>query len=127
MPAASATQPGHLSQSDWIRFNAYANTSITYTSTLPNAGDGIYELGKLVVGSVETPIYGRNNVSALTLENGSTTGTNQEYNPILRFSETGVTTDYDIVLEGTRGIIIKKNGKKVEFRVNNVIASNSSK
>ena len=127
MPAASASQAGHLSQADWVRFNAYANTSITYTSTLPNTGDGIYELGKLAVGSVETPIYGRNNVSALTLENGSTTGTNQEYNPILRFSETGVATDYDIVLEGTRGIIIKKNGKKVEFRVNNVIASNSAK
>lgn len=127
MPAANASQPGHLSQSDWVRFNTYANTSITYTSTIATSGAGIYELGNLEVGAAKTPIYGINNISALTLENGSTSGSNQQYNPILKFTETGVTNPYEITLEGTKGIQIKKNGKKVEFVVVNTIASNSTK
>ena len=89
---------------------------------------GSYTIGTIKIGSAAAQtIYGINNVSSLTLENGATSGSNVEYNPILKFTETGVTNPYEITLEGTRGIQIKKNGKKVEFVVVNKIATNSTK
>ena len=128
LPKAGVNKDGYLSSADWNRFNSYeTGLAVQYVSNVTSSNKGYYQIGNIKIGGNDNIVYGINNISALTLENGSTSGTNQNYNPILRFTETGVTTDYDITLEGTRGIIIQKNGKKVEFRVNNVVASGSSK
>ena len=129
IPAANAQTNGYLTSADWNRFNNYeSGLSVTYTGTTTAAMAGSYTIGTIQIGSATSQtIYGINNVSSLTLENGATSGSNVEYNPILKFTETGVTNPYEITLEGTKGIQIKKNGKKVEFVVVNKIANNSTK
>lgn len=126
LPEASGTSDGYLKASDWNRFNSYASQSgIYYESEIEQSFPGAYLLGTLDINGSENKIYGINNVSTLTLENG--VGTNTSYNPILKFTETGVTSSYDITLEGTRGIQIKKNGNTVQFTVVNTVAANSEK
>lgn len=129
IPAANGQTNGYLTSADWTRFNNYeSGLAVTYTGTTTAAMAGSYTIGTIKIGSAAAQtIYGINNVSSLTLENGATSGSNLEYNPILKFTETGVTNPYEITLEGTRGIQIKKNGKKVEFVVVNKIATNSTK
>ena len=116
LPISSATQDGYLSKEDWVKFNSYAsNLATTYTG-LFNSGDGVYQIGTLSIGGVEQNIYGKNNISSLTLNNGSVS----EYNPILKFTETG-TTDVDITFAGLAGLVIKKNGNVIEFAAANEV------
>lgn len=119
LPVAGAQTDGYLSATDWNRFNEYnTKLAVTYTGTVTQSMKGSYEIGKIKIGtSAEQVIYGINNIANLTLENGSTSGSNPEYNPILKFTETNLTNPYEIVLQGSNGITVKKNDKTVEFRV----------
>ena len=129
IPAANGETNGYLTAADWIRFNNYeSGLAVTYTGAITATTAGSYTIGTIKIGTGNPQtIYGINNISTLTLENGATTGSNVEYNPILKFTETGVVNPYEITLEGTRGIQIKKNGQKVQFVVVNTVATNSTK
>jgi hypothetical protein len=89
--------------------------STIYTGAI-TPGDGVYTIGTLTIGGVDNILYGKNNISALSLNNGSV----NEYNPILKFSETG-STDVDITFAGLSGITVKKDGNVVGFTVVNEV------
>lgn len=120
IPPATATQHGYLSKEDYAEFKAYSSSlSVSYDSNF-DAGPGVYEIGTLTIGTSEKVIYGKNNISSLTVNNGSTSGNFQEYNPILKFTETGA-SDVNIGLIGSAGITIKKNNTNVEFSASNEV------
>lgn len=116
-PQAGTNSDGYLSKSDYNLFKSYYdNLSVSYESITPSAGDGIYQIGKLTIGGAENIIYGKNNISSLTI----TDGTTNAYNPILKFTETG-TTDVKITYKGLNGIQIRKNGNDIEFLAANTV------
>ncbi len=117
-PQASQSTGGYLSKEDYAAFKNYANSlSVDYVGEF-SSGAGVYTIGTLTLGSGEKIIYGKNNITTLTLNNGS--GTNPEYNPILKFTETGA-TDVSIAIKGLNGILTKKNGNNIEIGAANEI------
>ena len=125
IPIATSTQDGYLSKKDYALFQSYAsNLSVSYTGEF-SSGEGVYKIGTLKIGSANKDIYGKNNISSLTLNNGSTSGTNQTLNPILKFTETGA-SDVNIAFKGVSGINVTKNGNNVEFQAVNTVASDST-
>ena len=116
---AQSTVGGYLSREDYNKFNNIAGTLQVSYDSLISPGLGVYQLGTLTIGSTEKAIYGKNNITSLTLTDGS--DSNTTYNPILKFTETGA-ADVNITLKGIRGIRVLKNGDNVEFTaVNEVI------
>lgn len=111
---ASATQDGYLTKEDYVRFSSY-DTAISYTGEF-SSGYGIYKIGTLNVNGVDNIIYGINNISSLSVIDG----TSNAYNPILRFTETGQ-NNVDITLRGYNGIIIKRNDNTIEFTTDNTV------
>lgn len=122
LPQASPTSDGYLSSTDYNEFKAYANNlKVQYTSIVPESGAGIYSLGTLTIGTKDTTIYGKNNISKLELiDNTASTG----YNPILKFTETDA-TDVQIVYKGVTGITVRKTDNNIEFlAANEAISQN---
>lgn len=106
---ASSEKDGYLSSEDYKLFKQYATQlAVSYVGAF-DSGNEVYTIGTLKIGETDYTIYGKNNISALTLVNGST----NEYNPILKFTENGVDTDLTFV--GTNGIAVRKNGNNIEF------------
>ena len=104
LPKASDTQDGYLSKADYTSFKAVATQlKVEYTGEFTE-GSGVYK------------------ISGLSLENGSGTGDNAVYNPILKFTETGE-SDVQITLKGYRGIVTKKNGNDIEILAANELAA----
>lgn len=125
IPAASGSTNGYLTKEDYTAFKNYAsNLKVDYTASF-TTGKGIYTIGTLTIGTATHTIYGLNNVSTLSLENG--TGTNTALNPIIKFTETGVTNDVKITVKGTNGIVTKKNGSAIEIGAVNEVATDSTK
>lgn len=121
MSKASTTTDGYLSASDYTKFNSYASSlAVTYTGEF-TSGTGVYKIGTLKIGGTDNVIYGKNNITALELTNGSS----NEYNPILKFTENGVDTKF--TLKGGNSIKVKKNSNNIEFTVVNEVDTNSSK
>lgn len=121
--SADATHDGYLSKEDWIKFNSYASTeATTYEGVFKQIADGIYKIGTLSIGGVAQDILGKINISSLTLVDGAT----NEYNPVLRFSETGA-SDVDITFNGIDGIGVRKNGNAIEFKALNEVSTDSAK
>lgn len=115
LPQSSASQDGYLSKGDWSKFNDYAtNLKVQYSPTVTSSTTGQYTIGTLTIGNTPHIIYGKNNISSLTVNNGASNA----YNPILRFTETG-SSDYDITLKGLNGVAVLRNDKTVEFRAAN--------
>lgn len=118
---ASESQDGYLSATDYAAFKAYKNElAVSYTGEF-SSGNGVYKIGTLTIGGVDTSIFGKNNIAALTL----TDGTTDAYNPILKFTETDA-TDVNITFKGGAGIKVVKNGDAIEFAAANTILSDSS-
>lgn len=116
---AQSAVGGYLSREDYNKFNNIVGTLQVSYDSLISPGLGVYQLGTLTIGSTEKAIYGKNNITSLTLTDGS--DSNSTYNPILKFTETGA-TDVNITLKGINGIRVLKNGDNVEFvAVNEVI------
>lgn len=106
-PEASATKSGYLKKEDYVEFKSYKDTlAVSYTPVLTS---GDYQIGTLTIGSNSYDLYGKNNVSSLTLTNGAS----NEYNPILKFTEAGV--DTNITLKGLNGVTVKRDGTSVTF------------
>lgn len=121
---ASGSNDGYLSASDYTKFSSYGESlKVSYSGlfTEENANLGRYKIGTLTIGGVATDVIAQNNISALQLNNGAT----DEYNPILKFTETDA-TDVDITFKGTNGVVVKKNGNNVEFGANNTILEDST-
>lgn len=119
-PQVSQSTGGYLSKEDYVLFKNYANSlSVDYTGEF-STGDGVYKIGTLTVGTDAKVIYGKNNVTTLVLNNGTATGTNAAYNPILKFTETGA-TDVEITIKGLNGVLTKKNGNTIEIGAANEI------
>lgn len=126
IPIASATQDGYLTKEDYAAFKSYASAlKVEYTGEF-SSGAGVYKIGTLKIGTSDTAIYGKNNISALTLENGTGSGDSAVYNPILKFTETGV-TDVKITVKGVNGIVTRKNADAIEIAANNEVATDSTK
>jgi len=125
IPVATATQDGYLSKTDYQTFKNYSdNLKVDYDPAF-NSGKGIYTIGTLTIGTATHTIYGLNNVSTLSLENGI--GSNTTLNPIIKFTETGVTNDVKITVKGINGIVTKKNGSDIEISSDNEVATDSTK
>lgn len=125
IPAASGSTNGYLTKEDYTAFKNYANNlKVEYAASF-TTGSGIYTIGTLTIGTATHTIYGLNNISTLSLENG--TGTNTAFNPIIKFTETGVTNDVKITVKGTNGIVTKKNGSAIEIGAVNEVATDSTK
>lgn len=121
LPQASLTSSGFLSQDDFKTFQSYADAfSVTYTSQITDKSTGSYKLGDLKVGSVTTPVYGQNNISNLKLINSTTEGDNQNLNPYIQFTETGV-DNVNIKVQGTNGIkVINAGNDTINISAQNV-------
>ena len=125
IPQANSSQDGYLSKSDWIRFNGYqTGLAVSYLGEITSTSvDGAYKIGTLTIGGTDNIIYGKNNISVLSLkDNTESTG----YNPILEFVETGVDA-VSIVFKGVNGIVAKKNGDTIEIGAANEVDTDSSK
>lgn len=105
---ASSTQSGYLSKEDWTKFNSYATQLGTSYVGQFDTGEGIYTIGTLTIGGVDHTIYGKNNISSLSLQTSSN-------NPTLKFTETGQ-SDVNIILKGATGIQVQKNNNDIEFK-----------
>ena len=119
----SESSNGYLSSQDYVKFKEYSAKSISYTSEFTQ-GAGVYKIGTIKMGEVENIVYAKDTISTLTLENGI--GSDVIYNPILKFVKTGE-NDLNIVLNGSNGIIIKKNNNTIEFSANNIVNTDSQK
>lgn len=118
LPQATASTDGYLSKTDYVKFTSYAdNLAVSYTNAF-TSHPAIYDIGTLTIGGVENKIYGKNNISSLTLNNGST----DQYNPILKFTETG-NVDVNITFNGINGILVKNNNGNVELAANNIVVT----
>lgn len=123
---ASSTQTGVLSSADWIRFNSYATQeATTYTNSLTTSG-ATYTLGNLTVGGVDIPIYGKDTITTISLNNGYTEGENQHYDPILQV-DTNVSDPVDFRFKGAKGIKVFKDGNAIEFNADISIPTVSQK
>lgn len=123
IPKADGSTDGYLSKSDYALFSSYADSlAVSYTSIVPTSGNDIYQIGTITVGTTPYTIYGKNNVSDLTLNNGTV----NNYNPILKFSETG-SKDKDITFKGLNGIQVRKVNNDIEILSALAIDSNSTK
>jgi hypothetical protein len=121
LKAVTDNQDGYLTSTDYKAFKAYAQSlAVTYTGEF-SSGDGVYKIGTLKIGNKDNVIYGKNNVSSLSLTNGATNA----YNPILKFTETGATA-VQLTLKGVSGIQVKKNGNSIEFNTNIGVKSDST-
>lgn len=119
MPQASAQQDGYLSKSDYTLFSSYAdNLKVQYESLITTATPGAYSLGTLTVGTIPYIIYGQNSVSSLSLSD-------DVYNPILTFTETGV-DDVSITFKGLAGITVRKTDNDIEFLAANEVEDTSA-
>lgn len=105
LPDVSTGLDGYLSNKDYKEFKSYKSS---YENILIEQA-GLYNIGKLTIGDTEHIIKGINNISELTLENGTN---NSIVNPILKFKETGK-SDVDITLQGNEGISIRKNNNSI--------------
>lgn len=120
------TQNGYLSASDYAKFLSYeSNLGVSYTPTVLEGSVGAYKIGTLTIGGTATNIYGKNNVSALTLENGSASGDNQTLNPKLKFTETGASA-VEIAVVGINGIKAEKSGNNINLSATNTTADTTS-
>lgn len=121
IPAATSTQNGYLSKEDYARFSNYATQlKVEYSGEIAEGSKGSYKIGTLTIGSSSSTIYGRYNVSSLSLTNGTT----DVYNPILKFTETGE-ADVKITVKGVNGIVTKKNDNDLEIAAANEVATDS--
>lgn len=119
LPQVNQSTSGYLSFTDYNEFKNYANTlKVSYTETLKS---GDYQIGTLKIGNTSYVLHGINNVSSLTL----TDGTSSIYNPILKFTETGVGTT-NITLKGLNGLKVTRNDDSVEFASDIEVHSNAS-
>lgn len=121
IPAATSTQNGYLSKEDYAKFSNYATSlKVEYSGEIAEGSTGSYKIGTLTIGSSSSAIYGRYNVSSLSLTNGTT----DVYNPILKFTETGA-ADVKITVKGVNGIVTKKNDNDLEIAAANEVATDS--
>ena len=126
IPKATSSTSGYLSSTDYAKFSSYATSlAVGYTGKF-TSGAGVYEIGTLTVGTNTHTIYGKNTTYGLTLNNGSTSGSNQEYNPILKFTSTDA-NDVNITFKGLTSIKVRKNGDVVEIGAVNEVDTNSAK
>lgn len=114
IPEASSSQDGYLSKEDYNRFSSY-QTTISYTGEF-SSGNGVYKIGTLNINGTDNFIYGINNISSLSVQDGESS----VYNPILRFTETNQ-DNVDITLRGYNGISVKRNNKAIEFAADNTV------
>lgn len=121
IPAATSTQNGYLSKEDYAKFSNYATSlKVEYSGEIAEGSKGSYKIGTLTIGSSSSTIYGRYNVSSLSLTNGTT----DVYNPILKFTETDA-ADVKITVKGVNGIVTKKNDNDLEIAAANEVATDS--
>lgn len=117
LPQATASTDGYLSATDYATFAGYQNTlAVSYTPTVDESFAGHYTIGTLTIGGTSTTVYGKNNISSLTLENGADTES-PTLNPRLKFTETDLTSDRYITIQGGTGVVAtKKDANTIELK-----------
>ena len=108
MSPASASQDGYLSKEDYATFKNSAGRTIEYEETTKETDAGAYLIGTFTVGTTDYAVYGKNNVSSLTLEGGT------ESDPAvkLKFTETGQEAKY-ITVSGGSGVKVSKTNDSI--------------
>lgn len=119
LPKATSSADGYLSHEDYVKFSNYSNSLAVSYEGIFSAADG-YKLGTITVGESTYDVYGKNQVSKLELTDGST----NSYNPILKFTETGV-DPVSVEVKGINGILVAKNGNSIEISASTEVASGS--
>lgn len=115
LPEANASRDGYLSKESFTKFSNYETSlAVSYTGIF-GASDG-YKLGTITVGEDTYDVYGKNQISKLELTSGLTNA----YNPILKFTETGV-DPVSIEVKGIKGIVVVKNGDSIEISASNEV------
>ena len=115
IPEVNNTTDGYLSAANYKTIMAAVDNlgKTTFVSSLAGTEAGIYDVGTLTIGTQDHKLYGINNVSALTLENGSG---NSATNPILKFVESGVAgSTKNITIEGSNGVKAEKSGDVIKL------------
>lgn len=123
LPKASNSQDGYLSKSDYIKFSSYADDlAVSYNQTVASTAVGAYKIGTITIAGNDTDIYGLNNISALSLTNGTT----DAYNPILKFTENG--SAVNVTYKGINGIKARKatTGTAIEILAANEVLTDST-
>jgi hypothetical protein len=120
MKEVTASNPGYLSAAGYVKLqNA---TSVSYSSE----DIGSLVLGTITIDGTAYEIKGINNVTKLSLANG-TDISNAALNPRLKFEESGSPESY-ITFKGGPGIIVKKSESESEIAFGSVleVAADSS-
>lgn len=127
LSAVSNTKDGYLTAADYKTFKEYAtNLKVSYAGNINENTVGSYTIGTLTIGNSDSIIRGINNISSLSLVNG--TGETTTLNPRLKFTETGGTgvVDTHITLEGTNGVQISKDGNSVKIKSTSSVKEGST-
>ena len=119
LPVASLEKDGYLTKEAFAKFSNYESSLAVSYSGIFGSSNG-YKLGTITVGEDTYDVYGKNQISKLELTNGVTNA----YNPILKFTETGV-DPVSIEVKGIKGITVLKNGDSIEFGAANEVDVNS--
>lgn len=108
MSPASTDQDGYLSKGDYAKFTEVAGRTIEYEEATKETDAGAYLIGTFTVGTTDYEVYGKNNVSSLTLEGG----TESDPSVKLKFTETGQTDKY-ITVSGRSGVKVSKTDDSI--------------
>lgn len=120
---AGTLADGYLSKEDYAKFAGYeTGLAVSYAPTVTDQTAGHYTIGTLTIGGTPTTVYGKNNVSGLTLEN-SADGT--AVNPRLKFTETGQNDVY-INIQGGTGVVATKTADDTITLATNIQSGNTS-
>lgn len=126
IPEVTQNTDGYLTADKYNKImSAVDNLGKTkYTESITSTSAGAYKLGTITVGIQDYDVYGQNNISALTLENGVNDKTT---NPILKFVESGVDgSTKKITIEGSNGVKAEKSDDIIKLTGTYSIDGNST-
>lgn len=126
IPEANNTTDGYLSAANYKTIMAAVDNlgKTTFVSSLAGTEAGIYDVGTLTIGTQDHKLYGINNISALTLEQGAD---KTNVNPILKFVESGANgSTKNITIEGSNGVKAEKSGDVIKLTGTYSIDGNST-
>lgn len=115
IPEVSQNTDGYLTATSYRTIMAALENSgkTKFVSNLTGTEAGIYNIGTLTIGTQDHELYGINNISALTLEQGTD---NTNVNPILKFVEQGINgLTKNITIEGSNGVKAEKSGDVIKL------------
>lgn len=116
IPPVSINNDGYLTAADYRKFNSYSESLVTsFTSSVQDTATGVYEIGKLMVGTATYTIKGIKNIYGLKFTDETIVdGVPLKHDPTIQMSENG-TIISSISYKGENGISVTKDGNSLKI------------